>query len=233
MKKILLPLIAVMLFAGMVSCGKKAENIVLSSKTDTLSWAMGMSLAQTANSGFCDFDQALVRKAFESMLRGEKQPLDDASYQNASQYLALLATMKSREQADADLKQAQIADAELFDRLEKEHPGIKKTPSGLCYEVLREGHGPRAKAGLRIQFDFKGSYMSDGAIIEQTYGNREPVMHVLSNSIFAGLYEGLQLMNAGSQYRFYIPSTLVQNANGVEPNRAVVYEVELHEVYND
>lgn len=233
MKKILFTLTAALLVLGMASCGKKAENTALTSETDSLSWAMGMSLAQTANSGFCDFDQELVRKAFESTLKGEKQPLDEASFYEATQKLALLATMKSREQADAAAQKGQAEDARLFAQLEKEHPDVKKTESGLCYEVLREGHGPKAKAGLRIQFDFKGTYMSDGSLIEQTYGVREPITHTLSSSIFPGLYEGLQLMTAGSQFRFYIPSNLVKNANNVEPNRAVVYEVELHEIYKD
>lgn len=238
MKKIILTLSAAMLMLGMASCSQKAENKVLANQTDTLSWAMGTSLAQTAQSGFYKFDEDIVREAFESVLRGEKQPLDQKSYAEACDYLNYLASTQSHQIAKQQAQQAQATDEQLFANLEQQNPNIKKTQSGLYYEVLQEGHGPNAKEGLRISFDFKGSYMSDGALIQQTYGTREPVSHVVSRSMFPGLFEGLQLMNAGSKYRFYIPSSLVVDANGtapngVVPNRAVVYEVELHEIYKD
>lgn len=233
MKKIIFTLTAALLVLGMASCRQKAENTVLDNQTDTLSWAMGMSLAQTAQSGFFQFDEDIVRQAFESVLRGEKQPLDQQAYSAACDYLTYLAANQSHQMAKQQAKQAQADDEQLFAQLQQQNPAIKKTQSGLCYEVLREGKGPKAKPGLRIEFDYKGSYMSDGALIDQTYGKREPIMHVLGNSIFPGLFEGLQLMNAGSQYRFYIPSTLVTNAQGIDPNRAVVYEVELRAIYND
>ena len=113
------------------------------------------------------------------------------------------------------------------------NPNIHKAPEGYYYEVLQEGRGPKAKEGLRVRFDFKGTEMQSGNLIEQTYGVREPVIHVLGHPMFEGLIYGLQLMNAGSKYRFYFPYQLVSGANGIPPHTPVIYEVELHEIYND
>ena len=51
--------------------------------------------------------------------------------------------------------------------------------------------------------------------------------------MFQGLLLGMQLMNAGSKYRFYFPHQLVTGATGIPPYTPVSYEVELHEIYND
>ena len=68
------------------------------------------------------------------------------------------------------------------------------------------------------------------------YSGGEPIIHVVGNPMFPGLLEGMQLMNAGSLYRFYFPNQLAFGANGSEdipPYTAVIYEVELHEIMND
>ena len=122
---------------------------------------------------------------------------------------------------------------ELFAKLVADKPGLKKAPEGYYYEVLKEGHGPKATIGKRIRFDFKGINMVTNQVIEETYGKREPIIHNLDRPMFEGLLSGFQLMKAGSKYRFYFPHQLVTGANGIPPYTPVIYEVELHEIYND
>ena len=215
------------------SCSNKAENVTLRNQQDTLSWAMGMSLAQTANGGFYNFDNETVLKAFKSTLDGEKQPLTDEAYNAACQYLAFLVEKKNREMAEIQTRTAEQTQEEIFAKLTKDNPNIKKAPEGYYYEVLREGKGPKAKIGKRIRFDFKGVNLVNNQLIEQTYGQRESIIHVLDRPMFQGLLLGMQLMNAGSKYRFYFPHQLVTGATGIPPYTPVSYEVELHEIYND
>ena len=217
----------------LVSCGGKTETPVLRTQQDTLSWAMGMSLAQTADGGFYNFDKDLVVKAFESCIRGEKQPLTQQDYNDAVEYISFLVTMKNRQNAQSQAQNADQAEEALFAKLTKENPDLQKSPDGYYYQVLRQGHGPRATVGQRIRFDFKGVNLVNNQLIEQTYGKRESVVHVLGKPMFQGLLSGIQLMNAGSKYRFYFPYRLVAGANGIPPYTPVSYEVELHEIYND
>ena len=234
MKKPLFSIIAVATMAvSMVSCGRSAEHATLNSERDTLSWAMGMSLAQTVKSDFYNFDKELVHKAFKSYLNDKNQPLTTDEYNEACQYLSYLASGFARQadaQHTADNAKRQ---EETLAKLIADNPNIKKAPEGFYYEVLREGKGPKATIGKRIQFDFKGTNMFTGDLIEQTYGNRESVIHVLGRPMFEGILEGLQMMNAGSQYRFYFPFEKVKNAKGIPPYTPVIYEVELHTIFDD
>ena len=216
-----------------VSCSNKAENVTLRNQQDTLSWAMGMSLAQTADGGFYDFNKELIIKAFESCIHGEKQPLSQEAYNSAIEHITFLVTMKNRQAAQAQAQTADQAEEAIFATLTKDNPNIKKAPGGYYYEILRQGHGPKATVGKRIRFDFKGVNLTNNQLIEQTYGKRESVIHVLDKPMFEGLLAGIQLMNAGSKYRFYFPYRLVTGATGIPPYTPVSYEVELHEIYND
>ena len=220
-------------FLVLTSCGTNPERVTLTDQQDTLSWAMGMSLAQTAQSGFYQFDEALVRQAFENTLRGGKQPIDDQTYESACQYISFLVMQHEHQQSQTASLNADSLQQQCFNRLLAEKPNLKKTPKGYYYEVLREGKGPNAQVGLRIRFDFKGTNMFTGELIEQTYGVREPIIHVLDQPMFEGLLDGLQLMKAGSRFRFYFPYQLVMGANGIPPYTPVIYEVELHEIYKD
>lgn len=231
MKKALLTtcLLAILL----ASCGNNPETAVLRNEKDTLSWAMGMSLAQTTQSGFYQFDPAVIQQAFENTLRGGKQPLNDETYEAARQYISFLADKYQRDQAKASGSRADSLQQQQFARLTAQNPNLVQAPKGYYYEVLRQGKGPKAKIGQRIRFDFKGTDMLTGNLIEQTYGVRESITHVLDRPMFEGLLDGFQLMNAGSLYRFYFPYQLVAGANGIPPYTPVIYEVELHEIYPD
>lgn len=226
----LLPIAAALLLA---SCGSNPEKVTLHNECDTLSWAMGMSLAQTAQSGFYQFDQTVIRQAFENTLRGGKQPIDDQTYHAACDYIAFLAQKRSIDQAKTSSQQADSLQQQYLTRLIASNSDIRQADKGYCYEVLRKGNGPTAKEGQRIRFDFKGVEMLTGKVIEQTYGVREPIVHVLGLPMFEGLLDGMQKMNAGSLYRFYFPYQLVTGANGIPPYTPVIYEVELHEIYAD
>lgn len=236
MKKILPFLVlSFSLFVLFAGCGKKAENVVLTNQQDSLSWAMGMSLAQTVKSNFYDFDEQLVKEAFTSVLNGDEQPLDDASYQAACQYIAFLAQKHQREEVQKMTASSAQTEAEYFAKLEQEHPNIKKTTDGYYYEVIKEGKGPKAQLGQRIRFHFRGSNMMTGEVLVESY-SEEPIVHVLGNPMFKGMQLGMQLMNAGSHYRFYFPNQLAYGASGsdiVPPYTPVIYEVELQEIYKD
>ena len=236
MKKTLFSSYLLVFALVLVSCGNKDETVVLQNEQDTLSWAMGRSLAETAQADFFKFNQDIVRQAFESTLQNKAQALDDTTYQAACQYIAFIAQNYQRESMQKALSNVQQKEEDYFARLEEENSNVHKAPEGFYYEVVRAGKGPNAKRGQRLKFDFKGYHMLTGELFEQTYGQRDPIIHVLGNPMFPGLQSAMTLMNAGSIYRFYFPQKLAFGASGSEgvpPYTPVLYEVELHEIYND
>ena len=226
-------LVLAALLLTLTACGSRTEQPSLATEQDTLSWAMGMSLAQTVQNGFYDFDVDVVREAFESTIKGNSQPLDDETYQAALQYIGFLAQQVQQQKAQQASQNSDAQQQQYFQKLEAENKNIVKAEEGYYYEILRQGHGPNAKYGQRVSFDFKGTNMLTGEVIEQTYGNREPIIHVIGKPMFQGILLGMQRMNAGSKYRFYFPHQLVQGASGIPPYTPVIYEIELHEIFND
>lgn len=236
MKQTILSLAAVLFCLAAASCGS-SDKPTLTSERDTLSWAMGESLARSAQQGFYDFDIELVRQAVAYTLdnKGE-QPLDEETYGNALSYINYLVVRQQRKQSMETKERSQMSEAEYFKKLEAENPNVKKTKSGFYYEVLREGKGPNAKKGLRVSFDFRAYYMLSGEKFEETYGNRPSVVHAVGNPMFPGLQEAFTMMNAGSQYRFYFPNECAFGTVGsdnIPPYTPLIYEVELHEIYKD
>jgi len=110
-------------------------------------------------------------------------------------------------------------------------PGVRITPSGLQYEILTETNGPKPSIDDRVQVHYEGR-LTDGTLFSSSYDYGEPVDFVL-NQVIPGWSEGLQLMSAGSKYRFFIPSEIGYGPVGegpIPPFSTLIFIVELLEI---
>lgn len=111
----------------------------------------------------------------------------------------------------------------------KETGKVQTTASGLKYEVLREGDGPKPSATDSVTVHYKGT-LTDGTVFDSSYDRGQPATFPL-NRVIKGWTEGLQLMPVGSKYRLTIPPELGYGAAGaggkIPPNATLVFEVEL------
>ena len=107
--------------------------------------------------------------------------------------------------------------------------GIKTTATGLQYEVLREGTGPKPGAASTVEVHYEGRLLS-GKVFDSSYQRNETISFPL-NRVIPGWTEGLQLMATGAKYRLYIPSELGYGSRGagadIPPNAALIFDVEL------
>ena len=107
--------------------------------------------------------------------------------------------------------------------------GVVTTASGLQYLVLAEGEGPSPSASTSVTVHYKGTTL-DGKEFDSSYSRNAPATFPL-NRVIAGWTEGLQLMNVGAKYRFFIPSDLAYGQRGaggdIPPNATLIFEVEL------
>ena len=111
----------------------------------------------------------------------------------------------------------------------KEFATAASTPSGLKYIVLQEGTGNKPVATSNVKVHYTGMFL-DGKVFDSSVQRDETIDFGL-NQVIKGWTEGLQLMNEGSKYKFYIPSNLAYGERGaggvIPPNADLIFEVEL------
>ena len=111
--------------------------------------------------------------------------------------------------------------------------GVKETASGLQYKVVREGKGKRPKADSMVTVHYVGT-LTDGRVFDSSRERGDNPISFALNQVISGWTEGLQLMQEGSIYEFYIPSHLAYGDRGagqmIKGGATLVFEVELIEV---
>ena len=109
--------------------------------------------------------------------------------------------------------------------------GITTLASGLQFEVLTAGEGAKPSRDDSVRTHYHGTLI-DGTVFDSSYERGQPAEFPVSG-VIAGWTEALQLMNAGSKWRLYVPSELAYGAQGVgsiPPHSVLVFDVELLDV---
>lgn len=109
--------------------------------------------------------------------------------------------------------------------------GVTQAESGLQYEIIEKGNdvvpGPVDTVWVR----YKGTLI-DGTVFDETPAEGEPV-RIMLNQVVKGWQEGLQLIGEGGKIKLYVPSVLGYGEQGnqaIEPNSALIFDVELTKV---
>jgi FKBP-type peptidyl-prolyl cis-trans isomerase FklB len=188
-----------------------------------VSYCIGLNIAENLKS------QNLGNLDVESFLEGVKVLLNNGqpkfSIEQVNQILNAYFEQKSSEEfAEFRLQ----GEAFLKENAQKE--GVNVTDSGLQYEVINLGTGVKPETSSVVSVHYHGTLI-DGTVFDSSYERGTPAQFPL-NQVIAGWTEGLQLMNEGSKFRFYIPQELAYGANPhpqgpIKPYMALVFDVEL------
>ncbi len=138
--------------------------------------------------------------------------------------------MEALQQAEAAKRgQTAKAEGEAFLAENAKREGVFRTRSGLQYEVLVEGNGPRPTDNDTVRCHYEGTLI-DGTVFDSSYRRNQPAEFGL-RQVIAGWTEGVQMMTVGSKYKFYIPYQLGYGEHGagnsIPPYAALIFTVEL------
>lgn len=199
---------------------------------DRLSYALGLSMGNNFRaSGIQSVNVSDFSAGVAAVFEGAtpRMSYDDAKAEVQKFFTAL----EQKQQADA-LKMGEInaKAGEAFLSENGRRQDVKITASGLQYEVLRRGEGPRPDAKDRVVVHYTGKLI-DGTVFDSSEERGEPATFGVTQ-VIPGWVEALQMMNAGSRWRLFIPSDLAYGPNGagglIGPNQTLIFDVTLLEV---
>ena len=141
-----------------------------------------------------------------------------------------------QEKAAAEQKAAQEAlgaanreAAEAFLKENSAREGVVVTDTGLQYEILEAGDGPKPGPEDTVEVHYRGTLV-DGTEFDSSYGRGETVTFGVGQ-VIPGWTEALQLMPVGSKWKLAIPPHLGYGPGGagqmIGPYAALIFDVEL------
>jgi FKBP-type peptidyl-prolyl cis-trans isomerase FkpA len=199
------------------TAAKSTAAASLKSLNDSVSYAIGISVAKFySGQGIKSLNGDIVAKAIADVFNKRKELLTEEQCQQAVMQLLNPGLTKN------------IAAGEKFLVANKSKPGIKTTASGIQYEIIKEGTGPRPKETDTVEVNYAGTLLN-GTEFDNSYKRGSSISFAL-NGVIRGWTEALQLMPVGSKYRLYIPYQLGygMNDNGPIPGGSLlIFEVDL------
>ena len=199
---------------------------------DKVSYALGIGIGhQLANMGGSELNIDDFAQAIKDVLGGKDLIIKSTEAQQIVQeFFAMQEEKIQQQRAEAGKMAKEAGEKYLAENAKKD--GVITLPSGLQYQVLKEGNGKKPSAKDSVKCHYEG-FLIDGTVFDSSVQRGEPAVFGLQQ-VIAGWTEGLQLMQEGAKYRFFIPYRLAYGEGGagssIPPFAALIFDVELIQV---
>jgi FKBP-type peptidyl-prolyl cis-trans isomerase FklB len=194
----------------------------LSTQRDSVSYSLGVNIAfSLKDQGFEDLNAEAVGKAIADVFSNGKLLIEpEKGEQIINEYFQHIQKRKFEKN---------IVEGEKFLKENASKEGVVTLKSGLQYQVLKEGTGPKPKATDEVTTHYHGTLIN-GTVFDSSVDRGEPASFPV-NGVIPGWVEALQLMNTGSKWRLFVPSGLAYGSRGaselIGPNTTLIFDVEL------
>jgi len=189
------------------SCGTGSGLSLENENLDVnASYALGVMMGSSfAEDGLFPNMDEFIQGLMDTIAGNARMSMEEAMLTFHMAYMALMEA----QQGDAMEEEA----AFLADNLMR--PGITQTESGLQFFVIEQGTGAMPQETDTVLVHYEGRLL-DGTVFDSSIARGEPVEFPLQ-MVIPGWTEGIQLMQVGSTFRFYIPSNLAYGPSGFGP----------------
>lgn len=227
---LLVPVI-LLVFIGM-SCGQSGSvrEVKLNTMADSAGYAIGLLVGtnnkqQIENApGGEQINLEAMAAAFRAAALGEDGQM---TVQEADMIIRRFFEAEGEKESQQNLEEGNA-----FLQKNKSREGIQITPSGLQYEIIKQGEGPKPQAEDQVRVHYQGTLI-DGTVFDSSVERGQPAVFGVTQ-VIPGWTEALQMMPVGSKWKIYLPSELAYGQRGagadIGPNSVLVFEVELLEI---
>jgi FKBP-type peptidyl-prolyl cis-trans isomerase FklB len=225
MKAVCLAVVGLCLAA---SRGNTQEKSPIKSQKDSVSYSLGMNIANNFKRQAVEVNPAIFGQAVKDVLSGGKTLLTQDQVDDVLAGLQgrMQATAKDRAKALGE-KNKKEGDAFLAENKKKQ--GVITTGSGLQYKILKAGTGPKPTQDQTVTVNYRGKLV-DGTEFDNSAKRGGPATQAVT-SFIKGWMEALQLMPVGSKWELVVPPELAYGSQGagsvIGPDATLVFEVEL------
>lgn len=225
-------ILAVVLFAFVLPTEISAQKKGKKSKTEAkstvdtlgLSYNYGLLLGMSLQMQGVSADSISAYDVLSGLEAALKNKIPDATIDKAQQ----IFTQKMESIKKAAEAQSLIKEKQWFDDNAKKNSKIQTLPSGIQYEVINTGNGPKPTPSSKVTTHYHGTLI-DGKVFDSSVQRNSPASFPV-NGVIKGWQEILVLMPVGSKWKVYIPSALAygsRGTQGIAPNSILIFEIEL------
>lgn len=197
----------------------------LKNKLDSLNYFFGLTLGYSLENAPFETSSELISAGLVHAVDGQSA-YDAETARNMFQSLHMSMEANQAGSNAGGEKNLEIGQAFLAENGLRE--GVITTESGLQYEVITLGSGPKPEQSSTVEVHYEGTLI-DGTVFDSSYERDESISFPLTR-VISGWTEGVQLMPVGSTFRFFIPSELAyggRNAGSIPPNSTLIFKIEL------
>lgn len=213
------------------SQGQKGRTALVN-EIDSVSYAIGADIGTNfKRSNLDDVNLEAMKMGLRDGLDSTSM-MDDETLQGVVQaYMMKLQQGRMAEEAKAG--EANRVAGETYLAENGKRAGVITTESGLQYEVITMGTGPKPTADDQVRVHYAGT-MIDGQEFDSSYKRGEPAVFGVGQ-VISGWVEAIQLMPTGSKWKLFIPSDLAYGPSGgpggsIPPNSVLIFDVELLDI---
>jgi FKBP-type peptidyl-prolyl cis-trans isomerase FklB len=246
MKRIRITLVALLMFSAFASYAEDAKPSPSSpvnppatssfkEEKDKISYSLGVDIGRTLQKFQLDLNESALSQGIADVLDKKPMAMTDQELQQTLQ--AFQQKMMQQQQEAMSKKQDEMkvvaeknkADGKKFldDNVKK--TGVKSTPSGLQYKVVKEGSGDKPTDADVVETNYRGTTI-DGKEFDSSAKHGSSFSFPV-NGVIKGWSEALKMMPVGSKWELYVPSDLAYGDEGygedIPPGSTLVFEVEL------
>jgi len=198
------------------------SNHTLSTQMDSVSYGIGVSIGENLKKDSLNqISVDLLAQGIQNVLMNDSLKMKPEACQMAIQRFM---QHRMEEKGKASLEKGK----KFFEENGK-NAGVITLPSGLQYQVLKEGTGAKPALTDNVSVHYHGTLIN-GTIFDSSVQRGEPAKFPV-NQVIPGWTEALQLMPVGSKWKLWIPGNLAYGERSpspqIGPNETLIFEVEL------